>query len=129
MAAPSRVTIFRPVSVPSDVLDGWTASAAQKPRKRSLAIAGHRTSISLEAPFWDGLKAIATEKRLSVASLVAAIDAERGEASLSSAIRLFVYEQSSAQPPARSKPLSHAAKGGASHDPVMLSQSHEEPAS
>jgi predicted DNA-binding ribbon-helix-helix protein len=129
MAAPSRVTIFRPVSVPSDVLDGWTASAAQKPRKRSLAIAGHRTSISLEAPFWDGLKAIATEKRLSVASLVAAIDAERGEASLSSAIRLFVYEQSSAQPPARSQPLSHAAKGSASHDPVMLPQSHEEPAS
>jgi predicted DNA-binding ribbon-helix-helix protein len=88
-----RVAAFRPVSAPPDVLDGWTASAAVKPLKRSLAISGHRTSISLEAPFWDGLKAIAVEKRLSVAALVAAIDAVRGEASLSSAIRLFVYHR------------------------------------
>jgi predicted DNA-binding ribbon-helix-helix protein len=118
MSMSTRVTIFRPVTVPREVLDGWTASAAQKPRKRSLAIAGHRTSISLEAPFWDGLKAIATEKRLSVAALVAAIDAERGEASLSSAIRLFVYEQSAS---GASKPAS-TSNGGAVHEPITLAK-------
>ncbi|WP_026606087.1 ribbon-helix-helix domain-containing protein [Methylocapsa acidiphila] len=58
--------------------------------KHSLAIAGHRTSISLEYAFWDGLKTIAVERGLSLASLVAAIDAERGAANLSSAIRVFV---------------------------------------
>jgi predicted DNA-binding ribbon-helix-helix protein len=75
-----------------DVLGGWNAAEAQRPRKRSLAIAGHRTSISLEQPFWDGLRAIAVERNVAVAVLVAAIDAVRGEASLSSAIRLFVYD-------------------------------------
>ncbi len=75
-----------------DVLEGWNASEAQRPRKRSLSIAGHRTSISLEQPFWEGLRAIALERGVAVATLVAAIDAVRGEASLSSAIRLFVYD-------------------------------------
>lgn len=76
-----------------DVLGGWNAAEAQRPRKRSLAIAGHRTSISLEQPFWDGLRAIAVERNVPVAVLVAAIDAARGQASLSSAIRLFVYDR------------------------------------
>jgi predicted DNA-binding ribbon-helix-helix protein len=89
----ARVAQFRPVDTPDHLLAGWTASEAEKPRKRSLAIAGHRTSISLEQPFWDGLKFIAAEKGLSLASLAAAIDAVRGEASLSSAIRLYVYSQ------------------------------------
>ncbi len=80
---------------PEDLLGGWDAAEAQKPRKRSLAIAGHRTSISLEQPFWDGLRAIALERGVAVAALVAAIDAVRGEASLSSAIRLFVYDRDS----------------------------------
>jgi predicted DNA-binding ribbon-helix-helix protein len=75
-----------------DVLERWNASEAQRPRKRSLSIAGHRTSISLEQPFWEGLRAIALERGVAVAALVAAIDAVRGEASLSSAIRLFVYD-------------------------------------
>jgi predicted DNA-binding ribbon-helix-helix protein len=78
------------------VLDDWTPVAAQKPKKRSLTISGHRTSISLEEPFWDGLKCAAQDKGVSVAALVAAIDAVRGEASLSSAIRLFVYERKEA---------------------------------
>jgi predicted DNA-binding ribbon-helix-helix protein len=77
---------------PDDLLGGWNAAEGQKPRKRSLAIAGHRTSISLEQPFWDGLRAIALERGVAVAALVAAIDAVRGEASLSSAIRLFVHD-------------------------------------
>jgi predicted DNA-binding ribbon-helix-helix protein len=74
----------------ADLLDGWDASA-QKPRKRSLSIAGHRTSISLEEPFWEGLRKAALTKGVSIAALVGAIDAVRGEASLSSAIRLYLY--------------------------------------
>ncbi len=58
--------------------------------KRSLAIAGHRTSISLEDAFWEGLRHIAEERKLSVAALVAEIDATRGANNLSSAIRVFV---------------------------------------
>ncbi|MEJ2117948.1 MAG: ribbon-helix-helix domain-containing protein [Alphaproteobacteria bacterium] len=75
-------------------MGGWDASAAQKPRKRSVSIAGHRTSISLEEPFWQGLRLLALEKEVSIAALIAAIDAVRGEASLSSAIRLFVLDHS-----------------------------------
>lgn len=80
------------------LLDGWDAAAAAKPRKRSLAIAGHRTSISLEEPFWDGLRSIADTKGVPLATLVAAIDAARGEASLSSALRLFVFARLCSQP-------------------------------
>ena len=58
--------------------------------KRSVAIAGHRTSVSLEAPFWDALKDVAARRAVSVQALVAEIDARRGRANLSSAIRVFV---------------------------------------
>jgi len=58
--------------------------------KRSVSIAGHRTSISLEEPFWEGLREIAGREKLSVQSLIGRIDAERGEQNLSSAIRVFV---------------------------------------
>jgi predicted DNA-binding ribbon-helix-helix protein len=60
--------------------------------KRSLVIAGHRTSISLEDAFWRRLRRIAAERGLSVNALAAAIDAARGEANLSSAIRVYVLE-------------------------------------
>lgn len=59
-------------------------------QKRSLTIAGHRTSISLEAEFWQGLKHIAGEEQRSLAALVAEIDEARGTAGLSSALRLYV---------------------------------------
>jgi predicted DNA-binding ribbon-helix-helix protein len=59
--------------------------------KRSLDIAGHRTSVSLEAPFWEALAGIAAERKLSLAALVAEIDRRRApETNLSSAIRVFV---------------------------------------
>ena len=58
--------------------------------KRSLAIHGHRTSISLETPFWDAFKEIACRRGVSVQALVREIDAGRGEQNLSSAIRVFV---------------------------------------
>lgn len=79
---------------------GWTsppAMATDEARgaaivKRSIAIAGHRTSISLEDAFWRELKALARRRGRSVSALVAAIDAERKGANLSSAIRVFVLE-------------------------------------
>jgi predicted DNA-binding ribbon-helix-helix protein len=58
--------------------------------KRSVSIAGHRTSISLEEPFWETLREIAERDRISVQALIGRIDAERGEQNLSSAIRVFV---------------------------------------
>ena len=61
--------------------------------KRSLAIAGHRTSVSLEEAFWRRLRRIAAARGLSVNALAAAIDASRGEANLSSAIRVYVLER------------------------------------
>jgi predicted DNA-binding ribbon-helix-helix protein len=80
------------------LLGGWTAAGAGKPRKRSLSIAGHRTAISLEEPFWEALRRIAWGKRAPIARLVAEIDAVRGETSLSSAIRLFVLDVCSREP-------------------------------
>jgi predicted DNA-binding ribbon-helix-helix protein len=58
--------------------------------KRSVSIAGHRTSVSLEAPFWDALNEIAQARGASMQQLIGAIDAGRGEQNLSSAIRVFV---------------------------------------
>ena len=61
--------------------------------KRSVAIAGHRTSVSLEPPFWDALKDIAAARGASVQALIGEIDAGRGGANLSSAIRVFVLRE------------------------------------
>jgi predicted DNA-binding ribbon-helix-helix protein len=61
-------------------------------RKHSLSIAGHRTSISLEAAFWDGLRELAREQGVSVAALAADIDRRRGAANLSSALRVHLLE-------------------------------------
>ena len=59
--------------------------------KRSVRVAGHATSISLEAAFWQGLCDVAAARRISVNALVAAIDTTRS-GNLSSAIRLFVLD-------------------------------------
>lgn len=67
-------------------------------RKRSLTIAGHRTSVSLEDAFWDALKAVAREQALSLPELVAQIDARRGPGGLSSAIRVYLLEHYRARP-------------------------------
>lgn len=58
--------------------------------KRSVSIAGHRTSVSLEEPFWEALREIADRDGISVQSLIGRIDSERGEQNLSSAIRVHV---------------------------------------
>jgi predicted DNA-binding ribbon-helix-helix protein len=58
--------------------------------KRSVIIAGHKTSVSLEDDFWKALREIATRRDLTLTELVGAIDADRQHGNLSSAIRLFV---------------------------------------
>jgi predicted DNA-binding ribbon-helix-helix protein len=60
--------------------------------KRSIVIAGHKTSVSLEDAFWRGLKEIALSRGVTLSDLVAAIDSERQLGNLSSAIRLFVLD-------------------------------------
>jgi predicted DNA-binding ribbon-helix-helix protein len=60
--------------------------------KRSIVIAGHKTSVSLEDAFWKGLKEIAGGREMTLSDLVAAIDSERQHGNLSSAIRLFVLD-------------------------------------
>jgi predicted DNA-binding ribbon-helix-helix protein len=60
--------------------------------KRSIVIAGHKTSVSLEDAFWQGLKEIADEGDKTLSDLVATIDTGRRHGNLSSAIRLFVLE-------------------------------------
>ncbi len=69
-----------------------TPEAALKLVKRSVAIQGHRTSISLENAFWSRLKLMAEARGLSVSALISSIDAARGGANLSSAIRVAVLE-------------------------------------
>ena len=61
-------------------------------KKHSVDIAGHRTSVSIEADFWDALHDIARRKKVSVSALIAAIDDSR-KGNLSSAIRVFVLKE------------------------------------
>ena len=69
--------------------------------KRSIVLAGHKTSVSLEEPFYQGLKDIAASRRVTLSDLVAgSINTERENGNLSSAIRLFVlrhYQAGSSQ--------------------------------
>jgi len=67
--------------------------------KRSVSLNGHRTSISLEDEFWDGLREIAEKERTSTGELIAKIDRERNVRNLSSAIRVFVYSHFRAKHP------------------------------
>jgi predicted DNA-binding ribbon-helix-helix protein len=60
--------------------------------KRSIVIAGHKTSVSLEDAFWEALKQIASERNATLSEVVASIDSSRSQGNLSSAIRLFVLD-------------------------------------
>ena len=60
--------------------------------KRSIVVAGHKTSVSLEDAFWKALKEIAGKREITLSDLVASIDSQRHHGNLSSAIRLFVLE-------------------------------------
>jgi predicted DNA-binding ribbon-helix-helix protein len=61
--------------------------------KRSVVIAGHKTSVAMEDAFWNELKAIAARRRLTVAETIGLVDANRTGTNLSSAIRLFVLDE------------------------------------
>ncbi len=82
-------------SAPTEGLTGAPAGAAPAEssaiKKRSVVIAGHKTSVSLENAFWEALRSIAAQRALSVNELIGGIDRERA-GNLSSAIRVFVLE-------------------------------------
>jgi predicted DNA-binding ribbon-helix-helix protein len=63
-----------------------------RPIKRSVTIAGHSTSVSLEPEFWDALKDIATRRHMSMAALLEEIDAARRAMGLSTAARLYALD-------------------------------------
>ncbi len=86
--------------------------------KRSIVIAGHKTSVSLEDAFWKGLKEIAGERDVTLSDLVSTIDSDRRHGNLSSAIRLFVLDYYRAQIPG------HQSEHGAPRDimPVRSAQ-------
>jgi len=67
--------------------------------KRSIVIAGHKTSVSLEDAFWNGLKEIGREHKTTLSGLVGDIDVRRLHANLSSAIRIFVLHHFRSQIP------------------------------
>ena len=67
--------------------------------KRSIVIAGKKTSVSLEEPYWKGLQAIAKRKQTTLGDLVATIKSNLDGHNLSSAIRLFVLADAQAAQP------------------------------
>ncbi len=67
------------------------------PIKRSITIAGHRTSLSLEQEFWIEIKTLADQQGQSIAQLIKLIDKNRGRRNLSSACRIYVLEQLKSQ--------------------------------
>ena len=64
-----------------------------KLQKHSVVIAGHSTSITLENLFWQELKKVAKMHRKSLGQLITQIDAQRSEANLSSAVRIFILKE------------------------------------
>jgi predicted DNA-binding ribbon-helix-helix protein len=60
--------------------------------KRSIVVAGHKTSVSLEEAFWNGMKEISALRNMTLSELVGEIDGNRQRGNLSSTIRLFVLD-------------------------------------
>jgi predicted DNA-binding ribbon-helix-helix protein len=77
----------------SEAQDAPQDATSRRVVKHSVVIAGHRTSVSLEDAFWRALKDIAAQENVSLAALIARVDAGRGDANLSSALRVFVLER------------------------------------
>ena len=71
--------------------------------KRSVVIGGHKTSVSLEEPFWTDLKEIAIAQHVTLSGLVSKIDGRREQSNLSSEIRVFVLRHSRFGPVARTR--------------------------
>ena len=75
--------------------------------KRSIVVGGHKTSVSLEEPFWTSMKEISQQLSVTLSELVSEIDANRQQGNLSSAIRLFVldhFKSLAASPTGESRP-------------------------
>ena len=64
-----------------------------KDLKRSLTIAGHRTSLSLEPEFWQALQEVARAEKKTIAGIVGELDRTRGSRNLSSAIRVWLFKR------------------------------------
>jgi len=62
------------------------------PVKRSVVVSGHRTSVSLETPFWEVLTQIATDQNMSLNVLITEVDRQR-DGNLSSALRIYVLRR------------------------------------
>ena len=87
--------------------------------KRSIVIAGHKTSVSLEDAFWQALKQIANDREMTLSDLVGTIDTDRHQGNLSSAIRLFVldhYRAQTAEKSARTLSATHTTSSVLSAD-------------
>jgi predicted DNA-binding ribbon-helix-helix protein len=82
--------------------------------KRSIVIAGHKTSVSLEDAFWGALKEIAAASGKTLSDLVAGIDTGRAHGNLSSAIRLFVLDHY------RTKTNGHAVERSDQRPPMVI---------
>jgi predicted DNA-binding ribbon-helix-helix protein len=65
--------------------------------KRSVIINGHKTSVSLEQPFWNIVRDIAHDERTTVSAVLRRIDEARQHANLSSAVRVYVLEHTRAR--------------------------------
>ena len=76
--------------------------------KRSIVVAGHKTSVSLEEAFWNGMKEISGLRNLTLSELVGEIDNNRQQGNLSSAIRLFVLDYFRTRAQAASAPVAEA---------------------
>jgi predicted DNA-binding ribbon-helix-helix protein len=74
------------------------------PRKRSVTIRGHRTSITLEDAFWRALRDVSQAEARTVPAIIGEIDAGRGSSSLSAAIRVYLLEYFRRGPMARPTP-------------------------
>jgi predicted DNA-binding ribbon-helix-helix protein len=76
--------------------------------KRSVVLNGHKTSVSLENEFWEGLRDIGDAKSAKLSDLVRQVDQERSNGNLSSAIRVFVLSYFRGRQPVAAQPVEHA---------------------
>ena len=80
-----------PASPQAPAPDDSALGSGERIRKRSVKIAGHSTSLSLEGVFWDALKQVAASRGLSLNALIEEIDRGRGT-NLSSAVRVYLLQ-------------------------------------
>ena len=79
--------------------------------KHSISVGGHKTSVSLEPPFWDGLREIADRRSQTVSQVIAEIDSRREQGNLSSTIRLYVLDHVRATAEANADTAAERAAG------------------